>query len=89
VATRRHGHEARRGELDARRVKLIPDSLASFTTLGPLVTPFVDAAANGNMAAVSDVAAVGDVAPLGDGAFRDAAPYPVCRRDGQWRHGSR
>ena len=26
----------RRGELDARQVKLIPDSLASFTTLGPL-----------------------------------------------------
>ena len=69
MATRRHSHEARRGELDARRVKLIPDSLASFTTLGPLVTPFVDAAANGDMAAVSDVAAVGVVTPLGDGAL--------------------
>jgi len=34
-----------------------------------LVTPFVDAAANGDMAAVSDVAAVGVVAPLGDGAL--------------------
>ena len=29
----------RRGELDARRVKLIPDSLPSFTTLG-LLTHF-------------------------------------------------